>query len=292
MKDKIVIKSRDGTELAVSRFLPQVSNYTVVIIAPALGRRQKYYSRLASFLCKKGYVVFTFDYRGVGRSKKKATNRKNVSLYQWASIDLDTVILSAKNQFPGHELVGLAHGVSGEVVGLAPAIPFFSRLVLADAALSSWALANRQGRLRLLMAYFRKVACRWLPGVSSCLISNIPIGVFREWLSWSRYPNGLFHYYPNTNYQKLQAPILSIHFSEVPLSGPRAAAALLEQFANAQCSEWHLPASGQSFKTGRRQCLYKKRFKKVLWEQLAMWMQGEDTFQQSGKHLLEIGGNQ
>ena len=137
MKDKIVIKARDGTELAASRFLPPTSNYTVVIIAPALGYRQKRYSRLASFLCKKGYVVFTFDYRGVGRSKKKAANRKNVSLYQWASIDLDTVILSAKNQFPGHELVGLAHGISGEVAGLAPAITFFSRLVLANAALSS-----------------------------------------------------------------------------------------------------------------------------------------------------------
>lgn len=47
MKEKTVIKARDGTALAVTRYVPDVSNYTTVIVAPAMGCRQKRYSDLA-----------------------------------------------------------------------------------------------------------------------------------------------------------------------------------------------------------------------------------------------------
>lgn len=287
MKEKAVIKARDGTELAVARYIPDAFNYTTVVIAPAMGCRARHYSHLAAFLCKEGFTVYTFDYRGVGRSRKKAGNHKEATLYQWASIDLDTVILSAKNQFPGHELAGLAHGVSGEIVCLAPASTFFSRLALVDASLSSWALANRSGRLRLLWAYIYGAAFRWLPGAFSCLSRSIPFGVYREWLSWSKSPNGLFHRHSNNNYQKLQAAILSLNFSETPSTAPRAVKALLGQFANAHLSEWYLSASELGGKTGRHYPFYDKKWKDVLWKELVLWMQGGEPFQQNNPSRKE-----
>lgn len=277
MKEKIVLKARDGTELAATRYIPDSSNYTTVIIAPGMGRRAKHYSGLANFLCEEGYFVYTFDYRGVGRSRKKAGNHKEATLHQWVSIDLDTIILNAKNQFPGNELVGLAHGISGEAVCLAPACTFFSRLALVDASLSSWSLAGRHGRLRLFWAYVYEAACRWIPGVSLCLNRGIPFGVFSEWLSWSRYPNGLFHRYSNNNYQKLQVPVLSVNFFETPFTTPRAVKALLGQFTNAHHSEWYLSSSG----SGRHYPFYHKKWKDTLWRELVLWMQGREPFQQS-----------
>lgn len=281
MKEKIVIKARDGTELAATRYIPDAPNYTTLIIAPAMGCRQKHYAHLAAFLCKEGYTVFTFDYRGVGRSRSKAGNHQEVAIHQWASIDLDTMILSAKNQFPGYELAGLAHGLSGEAVCLAPASTFFRRLILIDAALSSWALANRRGRLSLLWAHFWGAACRWIPGVSFFLGRGIPPEVFREWLSWTKFTNGLFHYYSSNNYQKLQALVLSLNFVETPFTSPRAVKALLRQFANARHSEWYLSSSGLGLKTARHYPFYDKRLKNVLWKELALWMEGEEPFRQS-----------
>ncbi len=278
MKDKTVIKARDGTELAVTRYIPNVSNYTTVIIAPAMGCRQKRYFNLAAFLCQEGYTVYTFDYRGVGRSLKRAGNHQEATLHQWASVDLDTVILAARNQFPRHELVGLAHGISGEIVCLAPASTFFSRLALVDAALSSWALAGRRGRLRLLGAYFFEAACRWIPGASSCMGHSVPFGVFREWLAWSKLPNGLFHHYSNNNYQKLRGPVLALNFTGAPFSAPRAVTALLRQFSNAYCSQWYLKPSGPGLKNGRYYPFYDKRLKDVLWKELVLWMQGKEPF--------------
>lgn len=281
MKEKTVIKARDGTALAVTRYVPDVSNYTTVIVAPAMGCRQKRYSDLAAFLCEQGYIVYTFDYRGVGRSVEQAGAPRGPTLRQWASIDLDTVILAARKQFPGHELVGLAHGVSGEIVGLAPASTFFSRLILADAALSSWALANWRGRLRLLGAYFYEAACRWIPGVSFCVSRSVPLGVFREWLSWSKLPNGLFHHYSNNNYQKLRGPVLSLNFTRAPFSAPRAVKALLGQFANAHCSHVRLKPLGPGLKNSGHYPFYDKRLKDVLWKELVLWMQGKEPFWQN-----------
>ena len=141
MKDKIVIKSRDGTELAVSRFLPQVSNYTVVIIAPALVTGGEVLFQ-AGFFCKRLCRFSPLIIIGSGRSKSGA-HRKMSTLYQWASIDLDTVIPVWPKSVFGMSWSDYHGGIRGG--GGAPAIPFFSRLVLADAALSSWALANRRG---------------------------------------------------------------------------------------------------------------------------------------------------
>lgn len=283
MKNKVVIRARDGTKLAVTRYLPRRSNHTAIVIAPALGRRQKQYSSLAKFLCREGHVVYTFDYRGVGRSRKTGGDHEEASLYQWASIDLDTVILYAKNQFPCHELAGVAHGVSGQVVGLALASTFFSRLVLVDAALTSWNLAGRSGRARLLLSCCLLAGCRWIPGVSHFLGKGIPPGVFREWLCWAKYPNGLFHFYSNNNYQKIRAPILSANFSQTPFITPKAVKALLAQFANAPCSDWYFPVSPLPVRGARNRRLRDKGSHKALWRALSLWMQGEEAFPDSGK---------
>ncbi|CAM3221072.1 hypothetical protein EMST110833_02030 [Empedobacter stercoris] len=45
------------------------------MISSAIGVKQSFYTKFAIYLANKGYLVFTYDYRGIGDSKPN--NLKN-----------------------------------------------------------------------------------------------------------------------------------------------------------------------------------------------------------------------
>ncbi|RLZ11740.1 serine aminopeptidase domain-containing protein [Faecalibacter macacae] len=40
----------------------------LIVISSAIGVKQSFYSKYATYLANKGYLVFTYDYRGIGES--------------------------------------------------------------------------------------------------------------------------------------------------------------------------------------------------------------------------------
>jgi predicted alpha/beta hydrolase len=76
MKKQITLTARDGLELAITVFSPQGIPKAGVIINSATAVKQGYYESFASFLAEHGYLVITYDYRGIGASsiKTRETN--------------------------------------------------------------------------------------------------------------------------------------------------------------------------------------------------------------------------
>jgi len=65
------ITTRDGYQLAASEFTPADSNGIGIIVNGATGVRRAYYQAFARFLCEQGFTVLTYEFRGIGASRKQ-----------------------------------------------------------------------------------------------------------------------------------------------------------------------------------------------------------------------------
>jgi predicted alpha/beta hydrolase len=62
-----------------------------VLIAPAMGVNQRYYADLSRWLADRGYLVLSFDYRGIGSSRpeemKHSLRGLDANVHTWAKYD-------------------------------------------------------------------------------------------------------------------------------------------------------------------------------------------------------------
>jgi predicted alpha/beta hydrolase len=271
-----IIRTRDGKKLVLSVYKPDKENNRVLVIGPSLHCTQDIYRGLAVFLCNLQYTVITFDYRGTGVSAGNDLRYDPARLHQWACLDLDAVLLFAKNGHPEKELIFLAHGVSGELSGLAAASQYIDRMVLINAALTCAVLWPWKGRMRkavtkafipaihFLFGYFPRIGWLSLP--------RLPKGVMSEWVNWCNRGNGVFDVFPDSNYRKLQVPLLSLSFADDWNSPQRAVATLLSHFSNAAVSWMHTQPNDHGLSKIGHSGFFLKREEDVLWNKLLSWL--------------------
>lgn len=250
-----------------------------MVIAPSADVTQDHYEELAVFLLKKNVAAITFDFRGAGYSAPKELKGYRANLENWAQHDLDAILRYAKTIFPKQELIFIGHGIGGEIVGLAPASQFISRMVLVSCALSCSRL--RRFRERVWIGAMKNVMklTSWLfgyfPGRGLKVLNNLPKGVMDEWIHWCDNENGLFDDFPDYNYRKLQVPILVFSFSDDWRSQESGVKALLNHFTAACISWYHIkPAQLDARKVGHSG-FFQARFEKNLWSFLLTWTDAE-----------------
>ena len=228
------IRTKDGTKLALTLYLPTTENNHVVVIGSGITMKQEEYQGLASYLTGKGYVVITFDYRGMGDSGPACTTGFDATMTQWAMQDLDGALLYAKNRFVKKELIFLAHGISGEIAGIAPASGYINRMILINSALTCWRLRPFQAQIGIgmikLIAPVLLMLYGYFPGKKINHLGNVPKSVMKELIGWCNNSNGLFDEFPDNNYCRLNIPILAISFSGDPYTPAKAVAALLSRY--------------------------------------------------------------
>ena len=278
MQENRLIRTKDGKEISAICYLSGETTGKVIIIGPSASVTQKHYCPLAKLFRRLGYDVITFDYRGVGLSVSE-NQVKDASLHQWAVQDADAVIRYARVQFPGKELIYMGHGVGGEIIGLAQASQYINRLVLVNSALSCKKLWPAKDKMRIWMLkavlnFSARFSSFW-PGRRLGFVNNLPQGVIFEWANWCNSPNGLFDRFPDSNFQKLQIPVLAFSFSDDWRCPPRAVSELLNHFCGAAITWHHLrPEEMRTRKIGHAG-FFDPAMKGTLWVMLDRWLNSD-----------------
>jgi predicted alpha/beta hydrolase len=283
-----IIRTRDGKKLMLSVYKPEKENNSLVVIGPSAYCTQEVYRDLALFLNDLEYTVVSFDYRGTGASDSKNLRRNNARLHQWARLDLDAVLLFAKNAHPEKELIFLAHGISGELSGLAAASQYINRLVLINASLTCAVLWPWKGRVRktitkafipvihFFFGYFPRI--KWLS------LPRLPKGVMNEWAHWCSHSKGVFDVFPDNNYRKLQVPLLSLSYTDDWNSPQRAVATLLGHFSNAAITWFHTHPGDHGLRGVGHSGFFMKRDQDVLWNKLLGWLNEHTVSGKTGEY--------
>ncbi|MFN9105650.1 MAG: serine aminopeptidase domain-containing protein, partial [Betaproteobacteria bacterium] len=86
----------DGFELHATTFGDAHRCRAAVLIAPGMGIEQHFYAAFAQWLAEQGFLVVTFDYRGIGHSRPPQYRRSlrgfEADVMTWARRDCAAMI--------------------------------------------------------------------------------------------------------------------------------------------------------------------------------------------------------
>ena len=278
------IRTKDGKKIELRVYVPDEDTTRVIIISPSAQVTQKFYYDIACFFRENKFAVITFDFRGTGESAPGTLKGFKANLENWAQQDLDAVLRYAKNQFSKQELIFMGHGIGGEIVGLAPASQFINRIVLVNCALSCTRLRRWREKIWLGAVKNFVKAISWLfgyfPGRELGVLNDLPKGVMFEWLHWCNNPNGLFDDFPDNNYRKLEVPLLIFSFSDDWRSQQSSVQGLLEHFASARLTWYHIDPAQIGKKRMGHLGFFKIQSKENLWQPMLNWINDKKSEEQ------------
>ncbi|WP_442868406.1 alpha/beta fold hydrolase [Bradyrhizobium sp. CCBAU 51627] len=171
--DEISFPATDGYALAGTLFLPRGAKRHAVLINSATAVPRKIYRGFASYLAHRGCAVLTYDYRGIGGSRRPAIvgyNRPKslvgfkASMADWAAQDVTAAVRWMRERYGTLPLAYVGHSYGGQALGLIENNSEISRAAfIASQALASDDVAGKISRLRLHEPHWRSAHARaWL----------------------------------------------------------------------------------------------------------------------------------
>jgi predicted alpha/beta hydrolase len=129
---------RGGNDLIARFFRPECEPKGCVLIVPAMGVSQKFYAPLAAWLASQGFLVATFDYMGIGLSRRSKLRSVIVNIVDWATFDCEAMIDAVTKEMPAKPLIWLGHSLGGQIVGLVPGNARLTKIVTIACGSGYW----------------------------------------------------------------------------------------------------------------------------------------------------------
>lgn len=246
MTKEVTLPAADGYPLAASLYEPgrpaaaeTTGPHRVAVVLSSVGGDRRRYAPLAWHLAGRDWTVITFDYRGIGGSRRRSARGFPATMSEWGELDVAGVLDWVDRRLAPERLVVVAHSVGGQVIPLAPNHGLVDALLLVASQAGHWRL--RRGIWRyLVLGYFTLTPA--IVSLFGCLPlwpsgpERLPAGVALEWRRWcleTEYRN-LAGAPLAPRFARLRAPVLAYSFADDPLYSPAAAVeALLALYTNA-----------------------------------------------------------
>lgn len=271
--EQVTLTAHAHTLQAV-RFEPVGDALATVVIAPALGVKQRFYQPFACWLRDQGYRVITFDYYGIGQSVDQPLKRIQSSLTDWAEHDIPAVIDYANACQPGIPLIWFGHSLGGQIIGMAPNHHKLDKMITVASGTGYWREASQQVRRTAWLLWYLAVPISlplvgYFPGKRLNMIGDMPAAAMKEWSRWCRSHNYLFDHISHKQslrYQAFQAPITAFHLTDDELLQKTNVERLLSHYPHATSTLIDLhPGMTPHDRIGHFN-VFRSRFQQSLWQ--------------------------
>lgn len=274
----------DGYELAAHHWLPAGVPRGVVVVNPATAVRAAYYHRFAAFLAAHGFAALTYDYRGIGDSRRVDLRRqKGFSKLDWGRYDCDAALAWARQAHSDVPLHVVAHSIGGLLVGLAANNRHVARCLTVGAQYAYWPDYAKEGRVLMwlrwhLLMPFMTALLGYFPARWLGWHEDLPAAAAYE---WAFRPATLEAAYRKereagadvlAHFDAMRGDILAIGLADDPFGTPTAILRLLAYFKR---SRRHFakvaPASVGAESIGHF-AYFHDRFRESLWRDALAWL--------------------
>ncbi len=85
----------NGHSLSSHWYYPPGEARGAVLIVPAMGVEQRFYTAFATWLAERGYLTVTFDYVGMGKSRAGSLRGLEVDVLAWGNHDCSAMLAAA-----------------------------------------------------------------------------------------------------------------------------------------------------------------------------------------------------
>lgn len=185
----------DGERLAGRLYRPVLEPLGAVLVVPAIGICQDFYEAFACWLAGQGYAVFTFDYRGMGFSRRRPLPEVECTLVDWGRLDCSAALTAFAARLPaGLPIHWLGHSLGGQLLPFVADRRRLARAITVASGSGYWRenappLKRRVWWLWYVVAPLSLRLCGYFPGRRLGMVGDLPAGVMAQWRSWCLDPD-------------------------------------------------------------------------------------------------------
>lgn len=278
--EDVPLVAADGRPLSARHHRPVGEVVATALVLGGTAVPQRFYASIARHLAASGIATLTFDYRGVGRSRRERLAEEPATMLDWAQRDAEAALRWLATAHPDRPVTALAHSFGGQALGLVPSSSLLSRAVLV-ASQSGWVghwpmpvrLRNRAVFGALLPLAARTLGY-WPPGLG--LGEGLPGGVAREWARWCSSPGYLADHVPPSErrHGELAIPLRSYAIEDDDYAPPAAIEALLAWYERSPIERRTVSPRALGIERVGHFGFFREPAARPLWSEIASFLAG------------------
>ncbi len=219
--DDTTVHAADATPLAVRFYEPLGAARGAVLIVPAMGVPQSYYAQFASWLAREGFQVATFDYRGMGRSRRGSLRDVDADILTWAEQDTAAVLRALGDRARGLPITWIGHSLGGQIVPFVRERDGVEKIIAVAAGSGYWRQNAPPLRRKVWIFWWLAVPLAtplfgYFPGKRLGMVGDLPRGVVRQWRTWCLQPDYALGdgEHVSAQFASVTTPITSFSFTD------------------------------------------------------------------------------
>jgi predicted alpha/beta hydrolase len=238
-----------------------------------MGVTQPYYRPFGSWLAGQGFRAVTFDYRGVGASRREPLRRVDADIRDWAATDCTAMIDALAEWTPGRPLYWIGHSLGAQILGFAPNRDRLSGAVAVASGSGYWretapGLMWRAWWLWFVVAPIAMSLCGYFPGRRLRKVGDLPKGVMRQWRRWCLHPEyavGVEGQDVRASFASVTLPLASLSFTDDEFMSERNTASLLGFYSAAPKTVKRFRPADLGVRRVGHFGFFRPAFEEVLW---------------------------
>jgi len=271
---EVTLTAADGYPLGAATY---GTGERAVLVMPATGVPQSYYSKFAAYLAERGFNVLTFDYRGIGRSLTGHVRDVRARMQDWALLDA----AAALGFLDGKSVRVVGHSFGGQALGLLPDVERINAALVVGSQSGYWKNWPRLGRAWMWPATHAALPLvsrlhGYFPGSRFGFGEDLPAGVARQWAAWCRHPRYLVGALGVEDaYSNVRFPIRAYAISDDAFAPPTAVEALRRLYPNSDWQTRRVTPGEVGVKSLGHFGFFRDRFRDSLWREAADWLEAQ-----------------
>jgi predicted alpha/beta hydrolase len=224
--------------------------------------------------------VVTFDYRGIGRSRRGSLRQLRADVLTWAEQDTGAMVAFLRERASGKPLLWVGHSLGGQILPLVPGHEHVEAMVTVAAGSGYWrdyapGLKRVAPLLWFVIVPLAIPLAGYFPGRMLRMIGDVPAGVMRQWRSWCLDPDYLFGVMPTAvreHYAALKLPLLSLSFTDDEYLSERNIQSLHGFYAGAARDMRRISPADIGAPGIGHFGFFRRRFESSLWPRAGDWL--------------------
>jgi predicted alpha/beta hydrolase len=220
--EPLELEALDGTPLGATHYSPGSKARGAVLIVPAMGVPQTFYAPLCTWLASEGFHALTFDYRGMGSSRRGSLRAVDTDIVGWAELDTAAALRWLEIRSGGLPITWLGHSLGGQIVPFVRDRRSVARIITVAAGSGYWrdnapALRRKVWLLWFGIGPLATALFGYFPGKRLGMVGDLPRNVMRQWRKWcldEEYAAGAEGDAVRELFARVEQPILSLSFTD------------------------------------------------------------------------------
>lgn len=276
-----VLRCADGRELAAHWFAAP-RRRGALVISGGTGFPQTFYFKLAAYCAERGFDSLVYDYRGMAASAPADLATEKTRMSDWGLFDMRTALAAAAARANGAPVATLGHSIGGQFVGLLTNHALARAHVHIATSVGYWRWEHAP--FRYLAWWFWRVHGPLMLATKGYIPSGggwkglpLPRGVYEEWRRWCLRPEhfgpDLATYLTDNVFARVDAPVLTVGFTDDAIATRRTVEALFRFFPNVQREvRWYTPQEAGVRRIGH-EGFFSARHRDTLWRPVVDWIE-------------------